>query len=324
MTTLDGSDWAATTSHRSDCRTTWAQCWQSRRWNDCPATPHDRAQPSPAPCQFRGHLSPPDHCRRYSRLRSFLRSPRSNGTRLMPSLSTKRSTALTKLYAPGTGWPPASCGKWATPAPGHLGQILQAREQHDLAAQCYRRAHGVMPGVFSWSYYPAITQTALGQDGIALVNLRKTVQLNPHYSPAQLKVARLLLALGELEVSRKVWELLVKQNPESVEAYCGLGQVCLSMGEFDAAAECCRRACELYASFSAAHYGLGLVDRRMGQSAKSQEHMLLAERHKGRLLLFGVRTARLWPMARCDAMVWASDPRGTWPMCRGGGQVVTR
>jgi len=166
-------------------------------------------------------------------------------------------------------------------ASGRLGMILQALEQHDLAAPCYQRAQKLEPREFRWSYYLAVAETALGHDAAALANFRGTVQLEPGYFPARLKLAQLLLAGGEIDESRKNWELLAKQYPGSAPPYYGLGQVRSAMGDVRGAIDSYTRACELSFDFAAAHYALGLAYRKLGDVAKAQEHMLLYEQQRG-------------------------------------------
>ena len=78
-------------------------------------------------------------------------------------------------------------------------------------------------------------------------------------------------------------EPLLAQNPGSAVTLYTLGRVKFAQGDFTAAADLYRRACEAYPTYGAAWFGLAEADRRLGRSAESEKHYRLAESYKDRV-----------------------------------------
>jgi len=176
-------------------------------------------------------------------------------------------------------------------AVGRLGMVLHTYDQHEMAESCYKRALQLEPDSFQWLYYLGTVQAILGKQTEAAATLAKAVRLNPNYLPAQLKLAESLMASGQLRESQQIYEdvrrstLNVEHRTSDVEhtmavAYYGLGRVKAAQRDMASAAEYYRRAVELYKNFGAAHYGLALAYRDLGQTAKAQEHLALYQKDK--------------------------------------------
>ncbi len=165
-------------------------------------------------------------------------------------------------------------------ANGRLGMLLQAYDQMETAAICYRRALSLAPEEFRWAYYLAMTRAALGAHGEAAAIMREALKREPHYLPARLQLAESLLVSGEVEESLQLYTAILDKDPGCAEAHYGLGRAKAAQGDFAAAAEYYRKACGLFPGFGAAHYALALTYRRLGDSSKAQEHFALYEKEK--------------------------------------------
>jgi tetratricopeptide (TPR) repeat protein len=160
-------------------------------------------------------------------------------------------------------------------ANGRLGMLLDLYKQRESAAVCYRRAHRLDPEAFRWLYYLGSLQILQGKRPEAVDSLRAATRLKPGDLPAGLKLAESLLAAAGLEEAAAMYESLVKQHPDAAEAYYGLGRIRAANNDSKGAVEFFSRACELFPSYGAAHYGLAQAYRKLGDSRKADEQLKL-------------------------------------------------
>src|SRR5215470_11979237 len=163
-------------------------------------------------------------------------------------------------------------------ANGRLGMVLQTYEQYELAATLYERARALAPADFRWLYYWAIVQASLGKQAEATAALKEAVKRKPDYLPAQVRLADLLLAAGQMGESQQLYEAALQKPPGSVFAHYGLGRIKAAERDLAAAVEHFRRACELSPHFGAAHYALALAYRDLGQTDQAREHFALHQK----------------------------------------------
>src|SRR5262249_36201616 len=97
-------------------------------------------------------------------------------------------------------------------ANGRLGMGLQTYEQ-------YERARSLAPAEFRWLYYWAIVQASLGKRAEATAALKEAVGRRPDYLPAQVRLADLLLAAGQMGESQRLYEAILQKTPGSVFAH---------------------------------------------------------------------------------------------------------
>ena len=160
-------------------------------------------------------------------------------------------------------------------ASGKLAMLLDLYKRRESAAICYERAHQLDPGAFRWLYYLGSLQSAQGKRAEATATFRAALRLNSNYLPAWLKFAENLLAAGDWEEAEKIYETVVKEHRDAAEAYYGIGRIRAANGDLIAAVESYRRACELFPAYGAAHYGLALAYRKLGDGPSSEEHLKL-------------------------------------------------
>ena len=165
-------------------------------------------------------------------------------------------------------------------ATGKLGMVLDAYEQYESAARCYRRAHVLDPDSFRWLYYLGRLQAILGQHQDAVLTLREAVRQKPDEVPARLTLADSLLAIAKWEDAREIYQTISNAHPESAEAQYGLGRIYALRGDLTAAATAYLRACELFPSYGAAHYALAVLYRKLGRQTESQQQFSLYEQNK--------------------------------------------
>ncbi|MFN0084221.1 MAG: tetratricopeptide repeat protein [Blastocatellia bacterium] len=165
-------------------------------------------------------------------------------------------------------------------ASGWLGMTLHTYEQYESAAICYERAHILAPNEFRWAYYLGMTRAELGRQREAALAFKAALRLQPDHLPAQLRLADALLADGQLDESRQLFEAVAKRNARIAQASYGMGRIASAGGDSAAAAGHYRKAIELFADYGAAHYALGMALRDQGRLAEAQEHLELSQRMK--------------------------------------------
>jgi tetratricopeptide (TPR) repeat protein len=163
---------------------------------------------------------------------------------------------------------------------GRLGMVLQTYEQYELAAATYERARSLAPADFRWLYYWAVVQTFLGKQTEAIAALKEAAQRRPEYLPAQVRLADLLLAAGQMDESRRIYEAALDKAPGSVFAHYGLGRIKVSERDLAKAVEHFRLACQLSPHYGAAHYALALAYRDLGKTDQANEHFALHQKDR--------------------------------------------
>jgi tetratricopeptide (TPR) repeat protein len=167
-------------------------------------------------------------------------------------------------------------------ATGRLGMVLEAHTLYEPAVLAFQRAIRLEPKEFAWRYYLVIAVEHTSRPEDALTAVSDASRIRPDYTPAVLKRGALLLRLGRFQESDAVLEPLLAQNPNSAETLYNLGRVKFAQGDFTAAADLYRRACEAYPTYGAAWFGLAETERRLGRGAESEKNYRLAESYKDR------------------------------------------
>ncbi|HEY3132157.1 MAG TPA: tetratricopeptide repeat protein, partial [Acidobacteriota bacterium] len=165
-------------------------------------------------------------------------------------------------------------------AAGRLGMLFQAYSQFEAAAVCYQRARVLQPEEWKWIYYHGVAQALLGRHEQAAAALAEVVRRKPDYLAAHLKLGESLFSSGKIIESQRIYETVIKAHPDSAAAQYGLGRASAARREFVIAVEHLTKACDLFASFGAAHYALGLAYRDLGDAGKAQEQLALYQKNK--------------------------------------------
>jgi len=165
-------------------------------------------------------------------------------------------------------------------ANGKLGMVLQAYSQLEGAEIAYRRAHQLAPSHYGWIYYLGRIQADQGNCDDAVKSLREALNLDSGYLPARLKLAECLRGSAQWEESENLYRAILKEHPDSAEAYHGLGKVQTARHDVRAAIDSYRAACNLFPEFGAAHYARALAYQTMGEAEKAQEEFQNYEKYK--------------------------------------------
>ena len=162
---------------------------------------------------------------------------------------------------------------------GSLGMLLHAYDQLEPAKACYRKARALEPGAFEWAYLEGMVQEALGDHAAAAESLRGAVQAQPSSLPARLKLAEILVALGDLAVAGALYQAILVDSPRAPQAHYGLGRVESARGQTAAAVERYLEATRLFEAFGAAEYALALAYRDLGRENDARQHLARYQKH---------------------------------------------
>ena len=133
---------------------------------------------------------------------------------------------------------------------GELAMLLQAHDQFEHAEKFYRRAQSFSPETASWKYYLGIVQQRQAKHEDAVANFREALKLAPGDGPSRLHLAESLLAQGQLDESRELYQAVIDANSEIADAHYGLGRVFVAQRKPEASVKPFLRACELTPNFA--------------------------------------------------------------------------
>ena len=119
-----------------------------------------------------------------------------------------------------------------------------------------------------------------GNASAAEAALRRALDRDATYRPAQLRLAEAVREAGRLEEARGIYEQVLRADSGSAEAHYGVGRIRAAQGDAAGAAEALRKGCEAFPAYGAAHFALAQAYRRLGDAGKAKEHLALYEKHK--------------------------------------------
>jgi len=160
-------------------------------------------------------------------------------------------------------------------ANGTLAMVLDTYEQYSLAAICYQRAHLLDPKSFDWAYDLGFVLIKEGKYPQAAAALRAALKLRPDYVPAKLNLADALFSSRQADAAGKLYQEVLQQNPQSAQAWYGLGRVQAAQRDTRAAAVSLQKACDLVPRYGAAQFALATAYRKLGEAQKATEHFNL-------------------------------------------------
>ena len=165
-------------------------------------------------------------------------------------------------------------------ATGRLAMALHAYQQFELAEQCYRRARIMEPKAFAWAYYLTGIEQLRGETRQAIEDAQAAVAIDSSSKSARMRLADALLQGGRFDESRRIYEALVKEEPDRAIFHYGLGRTLASSGStlLDAV-EQYKRACQLAPTFGAAHLELSKGYTQIGDANSAASEMAEYQRN---------------------------------------------
>jgi tetratricopeptide (TPR) repeat protein len=164
-------------------------------------------------------------------------------------------------------------------AAGTLAMTLHAYQRYDAAASAYEYAHWLEPQSFDWVYLLGAVQIERGDFDAAVASLQSALRLRPDDVPAELRLAETLNTLSRWEQAGTLYAQMLAHHRHCPQAWYGLGRVNAANGDHAGAAQCYRKACDLFPPYGTAHFALAAELRRIGRNAEAEEHLAAYSKH---------------------------------------------
>ncbi len=161
----------------------------------------------------------------------------------------------------------------AATAWGELGQVHLTYDQLEAAAACFANARTLAPLDRRWVYLDAYVAGARGELERAATGLRRSLELDPTYLPAVLRLARLELERGDAAAAERLVRRALEREPAAAAAWQGLGEIAAARADQPGAVAAFERALAAEPGASALHYQLAQAHRAAGDEARAAHHL---------------------------------------------------
>ncbi|MCS5688784.1 MAG: tetratricopeptide repeat protein [Acidimicrobiales bacterium] len=162
-----------------------------------------------------------------------------------------------------SGASPDTVGEMA----GRLGNLYQANAHGELAEACYGLATDLTTDNPRWPYLLAYKLQERGEAETVTPLLERTVELEPNYSPAWLKLAENRFKQGKFDEARASYERRLALTAGDPWALLGLARLAIEVGEWSQAESHLLVAIEAAPQFAALHRLLATVHEHYGHTA---------------------------------------------------------
>ena len=158
---------------------------------------------------------------------------------------------------------------------GTLGKYYIAHHLNDAAEVAFSNAALLAPDDFRWAYYGGFVYQMVGKLKLERDAFERALALRPEDVPAHLRLAELLLALGENEEAYRRFKLAGELSPAEAAALGGLGRAALALDRPEEAVGHLEKALELQPGATIIHYQLALAYRGLGNMEVARTHLEL-------------------------------------------------
>jgi len=156
---------------------------------------------------------------------------------------------------------------------GELGMLYHGYLLFDPALLSYENAAYLDPSDFRWIYLVGVVlQHGNALDG-AETAFRKTLELNPGYSPALRRLGDVTLAANRLDEAEYFYDAVLRLLHHSPYALEGLGVIELRRKSYRRAVQLMETALEQAPRADRIHYSLAMAYRGLGDAESAREHL---------------------------------------------------
>ncbi len=164
---------------------------------------------------------------------------------------------------------------------GELGMIYDVHDLVEPAVTCYREAQRRNPNDFRWPYMTSICRPDASVKERAN-DLERAVQLRPHYAPAQIRLARVLLETDDRERARQLFERAANEPTVVSHAKLGLARLAIEDQDWKKAKQWLDQAIAANPRHREAHVAMARVQHELGNTQAAQRSAEMAQSMRGR------------------------------------------
>ena len=161
---------------------------------------------------------------------------------------------------------------------GRFGMVCEANGLSGAARDAYANAAALQPSEPKWAFHLAVVESRLGRADDAVRNIRRAIDLNPSYAPAQWRLGLWLLDQNQTEGAERAFGRATDIDPADRAGWIGLARVYLQRDEAERAAGLLER---LVGAAPAEPYTLQLLGtayRRLGRIDEAASAALVGAR----------------------------------------------
>lgn len=156
---------------------------------------------------------------------------------------------------------------------GLLGMYLLAHEFYAEAKESFSVAKEIMPLDARWLYFLGYIAQIEGNNEETITYWLRSIDLNSDYYPTMIRLGRLYLESGELDLAHMWLNRAREFPPARAAALVGLGKVLLQQGKASEAVPLFKEALELQPGADKLHFYLAQAYGAMGEAEKSEKEI---------------------------------------------------
>ena len=156
---------------------------------------------------------------------------------------------------------------------GAMGNLLLAAEYADAAEAFYLHAQSAAQNDVRWPYYLGHVYMTRAELGKAVASFERARRLRPDDVATLVWLGGVHLDLGEPELAQPVFAQALSLQPRMVAALFGLGRAALARRDYRTAVDRFEQALTADPRATIVHYPLALAYRRLGETARAEEHL---------------------------------------------------
>ncbi len=168
---------------------------------------------------------------------------------------------------------PGAAPQTTAQAYADLGLLYVTYEFLEPAEVCFANARQLAPDDYRWAYLLGYLKMIQGVLPEAIPLYRRTLDLEPDFLPALLRLGRSELDSGRPEAARPWFDRALELEPNAAAAHEGLGKVASAGGDPAAAIGHFERALELEPTADSLHYALAQAHRGLGDLDRARFHL---------------------------------------------------
>lgn len=147
-----------------------------------------------------------------------------------------------------------------------LGRLFHANAFLPQARSCWMGLMAVHADDARWPYFIADLSRLEGDESEMVPWVERSLQLDPEYGPAWLKLGNLYFAAGELDRARECYERRLEWLPDDPYAQVALARIAMQQGDSHAAMRRLQQLTSNTSTLPTAHYLLERLLREQGDA----------------------------------------------------------